>query len=327
MIADPDRLQDFRAVLKTDPTVYDLGNLVARGQEITHEFTIENPTDREVHVLGSDALTPCCSSILELPATIAARSQGKMKVSFRPGFQSGRKGVRFVVATDGGSSVPSRFSLLANLFAEVDVEEGGSTEPDLDLGMPIARNLRIIGRRSGTVGRDAPSILAVDPPSTGRFVGEAREVVLPSGIIESSRDVEILIPPFKALGKQNVNLRARWAGGQVWNHSLTCVVVAPIKVAPAGFVTQSTEPIASKAFLLRSSKIAFRVLKVEGPFAVEDAADSSKPLLVHSVRLVVDPAKVEYGKPLDIRITTDHPHQPTVVASVLVVKQEREGSR
>ena len=229
---------------------------MARGQEITWEFAIENPTGREARVLGSDPLTPCCSSVLEIPATIAAHSRGRMKVSLRPGFPSGREAVRFVVATDGGASVPSRFSLLANLFAEVDVEDRGGPEPEVDLGSPGTRRLRILCRRAETEGRDALDRLEVTPPATAGFVGPGREVALTSGIVESTREVVVRVPPSAELGRRSINLPARWADGREWNHSVACEVVAPLKVSPSGLVVRSSDAVATKAFLVNSSKAA-----------------------------------------------------------------------
>ena len=306
---------------------HDLGNVLSHGQEITHNFTIDNPTDREVHVFGSDSLTPCCSSILEAPSSIPAHSRATLKVSFRPGFQSGWKGVKFVVASDGGSAVASRFSLRANLFSEVDVEEIGGTEPESDVGEPWSRTVRIVARRGGSEGRDAPGVVDVPPPFSARFVGPLLEVALPSGIVESSRIVEVVMPPSVEPGKRSVNLRARWPDGREWNHPLTWQVVAPIRVTPSGIVVRSTEGVAVKSFAVSSSKVPFRILSVESPFAIEGRIDSSKPSRVHVLRLIVDPARANQATPVDVKITTDHPHQKTLIASVLVLAQEREGSR
>ena len=301
---------------------HDLGNVLSHGQEITHDFTIENPTDHEVRILGSDALTPCCSSILEIPSSIPSHSQAKLKVSFRPGFQSGRKGANFVVASDGGAAVTSRFSLHANLFAEVDVEEIGDPDPECEAGVSGSRRLRIIARRSLSEGRPTPVGVEVPPPSTARFEGAAREVVLPSGIVESSRIVEVLVPATIEPGKQVVTVRVRWTDGREWNHGLTWRVVAPVRMTPAGIVVRSTDEAAVKSFAVRSSRIPFRILSVESPFALEGEIDPSKSGLFHTIRLNVDPAKMDQAKPIDVKITTDPPLQPTVVASVLVLKQE-----
>src|SRR5690606_24171493 len=93
--------------------VHDLGIVLSRGQTIEYDFPPPNPTARAVRVLGAQALKPCCSEGVAVSGSIPARGEGRLSVRFKPGVQSGRKAVGFVVRTDRAEAPVSLSTLRA----------------------------------------------------------------------------------------------------------------------------------------------------------------------------------------------------------------------
>src|SRR5690606_18249787 len=96
---------------------HDLGVVLSRGQTIEHEFRLTNPADRPERILGAQALKPCCSEVAAVPTSIPAGGEARLAVRFKPGFQSGRKVVDFLVMTDRAEEPVRAFRLRSELVA------------------------------------------------------------------------------------------------------------------------------------------------------------------------------------------------------------------
>ena len=161
------RVEDTREI--------DLGTVLAYGQTLKHEFRLTNTTKRPIRLAGAVALTPCCSSVGSVATSIPPGGEAILPVFFSPGFQSGRKGVRFLVRTDDGEEPTRFFSLVADLAAEVEVAVTDGKGLSLPMGKPGMQAFRVIGRRTKMEGRRAPTTVVSASPLTARFRGEAIE--------------------------------------------------------------------------------------------------------------------------------------------------------
>ncbi len=79
---------------------FHLGAMIADDQTLRHTFVLANPWDRDVRILQASALSPCCSTIDPTATMIPRHSNLPVPVTFRPGFQAGRRRIDFLIATD-----------------------------------------------------------------------------------------------------------------------------------------------------------------------------------------------------------------------------------
>lgn len=49
---------------------HDFGPVLARGQTLRHEFSLTNPTNRPMRLIGAKLSTPCCSLLGPLPTDV-----------------------------------------------------------------------------------------------------------------------------------------------------------------------------------------------------------------------------------------------------------------
>jgi hypothetical protein len=122
---------------------HDLGIVLSRGQTIKHEFRLVNSTDRPVRVLDAQALMPCCSEVTAVPSSIPAHGEASLAVRFKPGFQSGRKSVGFLVRTDRAEEPASVYTLRADLVSEVQVATIAGKGLSLLMGESGKQGLRV----------------------------------------------------------------------------------------------------------------------------------------------------------------------------------------
>ncbi|CAN5901197.1 hypothetical protein BH23PLA1_BH23PLA1_27500 [soil metagenome] len=297
---------------------FDFGTTLSRGQELRHEFTLINPTDRSIRLLKAESLMPCCSAVGPFPETIRPDDSVELPVLFRPGSLSGRKGVRFVVWTDDPDHPVWELSVSADLVPEVRIEVVEGDDGPLALGISGSRTLRITCLRIGQEGRGPPEAVSASSPLSARFSGPPIERSLPGNRVESSLEILLDLPAAAEPGHQTGLLLFRWADGQTWEHQVSWQVTAPIQASPAGLILSSPDPTRREVHLSSSDR-PFRVLGVEGlllarpPDPVPDEARRS-----HAIRLSFDPSASTADAAFDVIIRTDHPHQPTVTLSVLV---------
>lgn len=94
-------------------------------------------------------------------------------------------------------------------------------------------------------------------------------------------------------------------------------VASHIRATPSGLVLKADAGSLPHQFFLRSEDRPFRILRVSGSVLArldEPLPEVAQP--VHRLALILKP---DSSGASDIRFTTDHPDQPTVTVSVLIL--------
>ena len=297
---------------------HDFGPILTLGQELRHRFTLSNPTDRSVRILRAEALTPCCSALGPVPEAIAPGDSVEMAVVFKPGTQSGKKGVRFAIQTDDPEDPFWEVSVSADLIPGIRIDHVEGAAGPFALGNPGEMSFVISCRRLGQEGREAPDSVKAISPLQARFDGPPVERELPEGLVEADRKVSVELPAASEPGEHKGQLVFRWADGSTWEHTIHWRVIAPIEASPTGlFLTSSAQSV--QKVIIKSLDRPFRITGVTCPsLAGPPGTFPDPPGRLHVLDLTFDPGQTDAGPVQDLIISTDQPDQPTVTVSVLV---------
>jgi hypothetical protein len=310
----PDRAQPAAP----EESMHDLGPILTTGQVLRHEFRLRNDLDRPLKILGAQSLTPCCSAVGSLPAAVLPGEVAAVPVTFRPGLQEGWKQVQFVVTTDDPDLPRRVYSLRAMLTAGLSVEplDGGASS--LALGEPGRQRYRVTCRRTGASGRSEPDSLSVAPPLEARFLGPATLTTLDGGMVQAARDLEVVIPPAFQVGPARGELQLRWADGSTHALPLAWQVRPSVEAVPSGLVLRAADTPERCALRITSRDRPCRILAVSGPGLADPPELPTDPGRDHILKFAIarDRRADTAG---DLQITTDHPLQPTVSVSVLIL--------
>jgi hypothetical protein len=303
---------------------HDFGPVLARGQELHHEFLLRNPTDRPIRLLDARANTPCCSAVGQRPEVIPPGGTAALPVVFRPGTQTTRKRVTFAVQTDNPARPWWSLAVSASMTAEIEVRPVAGQDASLPIGAPGHQRFQVICRRVGDEGRDVPEAVEVAPPLVAAL-GPTRLDRLSPLLTEATRDLVVTLPASREPGPRRVEVRLKWADGLSRDMVVTWKVTPLIDASPSELILREGAGPASRIVLLRAADRPFRILEVTGPsLAGPPGPLPTGPERLHALRLDLDPARAGAGAmATDVRIVTDHPDQPALILGVLVVPEGR----
>ena len=307
---------DYPHQLEAPSAIVDLGPLLARGQTLTHEFSLTNPSTRPIRILRIEALTPCCSTIKERPDVIAPGGSGILRVEFRPGFQSGRKVVEFVICTDDPTLPSRRYGLAATLVGEVEivVKDLDSTLPP---GVAGRQTYRALCRQAKGEGRSLPRAIVAGTRTMARFTSEGRTVER-DGVIESEREFVVDLLPDAISGTKRDAVRLEWRDGLDWTCPITWNVRSRVSATPAALIVRRSD-LEPKKVLIHAEDQPFRVLKVGGnDWASCDLHLPTAEAKSHILAIRVDAAKWPEGSVRELTIECDHPDGRGIPISILV---------
>ncbi len=305
---------------KSNDFEHDLGPVLASGQTIHHEFTLRNKSDRPLALLKGSSMTPCCSAVGPLPKSVPPRGEVQIPVVFKPGYQAGLKRVVFTVETD---AQPYAFSMRSRLFSAYEVKADEGSASSLPIGRAGTQKYTVTCRRKGSEGLGAPTRVDVAAPLQATFAAPV-ETKENDGLLVTTRRVEVSLPASKSPGAQRGELTFTWPDGRAETLMLGWDVTPLLRANPSGFVLKPLPDRVEQSIIVASDDWPIRILKVEGLLL----AESFEPIQVarthQTLRLTFDPALAKTTGASDIVITTDHPEQPTVVVTVLVVPGDPE---
>lgn len=312
------RLPTIASAPTDDASVHDLGVVLARGQTITHQFTLNNPSAQPLPILGAEPLTPCCSSIGPLPESVPARGSIDIPITFKPGSQTGRRQVTFVVRT-GDSANPTRlFTLLASLVPEVEVELLDNSDTSLLLGQTGKQRLRVTCRRAGDEGRGAPTKVQGEAILAATFAGPSVEDSHPDGTIETVRQIDVTLPAESSIGAKRAQLEFTWPNGAAHIHTLGWVVKPCIDATPSAFVLAHGDVSqTTRTIVLTAQDRPFRVRSIEGAILARPCDFQEGFARTHILKPTFTDLTSTGAGTSDLVITTDHPLQPVVFVSIL----------
>lgn len=315
-------LQEDRPHATTAGVVeHDFGAILAHGQTLKHEFPLTNHTGRAIRLLKAEAMTPCCSAIGPWPDLIPPGGQARLPVTFRVGFQSGRKRVTFLVQTDQSDRPLWRFALVAFLTAEVEATLQPGSDTTVKVGQSGRQAFSILCRQIGEKGRGAPASVHVTAPLSAALLGPAhRNGNAPEGVIETTQAIEVILPASNEEGIRRGELEIRWTEGTPFTIPIQWTVSPHLRAVPPGLVLNSSDDRAAQGILVQSESELFRILKVSGPLLAECLEPlPTEPKPFHNLRLVLDPSKAKGNQTSDLIIRTDHPTQAIIRVSVLAL--------
>jgi hypothetical protein len=116
--------------------------------------------------------------------------------------------------------------------------------------------------------------------------------------------------------------------GHRWWRRVSWDVTSAVRAIPSGFVASAAEGSVSRSVLVESDEMPFRIIAVANPLAVGAVATRSLELArSHTIKLEIDPGRAKGQRIESIRIATDHPAQPEVIVSVVVVSSQEGSAR
>ncbi len=309
-----------KSLLRIDESEFDFGALLARGQILRHEFKLTNLSERTVRLLGSQAMTPCCSSIGPLPDVIPPGGVVKIPISFRPGHGSSRKRVEFTVRADVPDVHTLVLAVRAAATAEIEIRRDAPIVT-LPIGRSGRQNLTIVSRRIGQEGRESPDGIEATLPLTAAFVGPKEERSLPGLWTETLSKVEVVMPAIPREGHQAGSVTLTWDGSLPVQVPIEWRVSPHIVAIPASLILEPWSKASGGpyTFILRSENSPFRITSISGPLRPTSPdtfpATSGRE---HRIELEFDGAKNWKPGPADVTISTDHPDQRSIDITVLL---------
>jgi hypothetical protein len=299
---------------------HDFGVILADGQTLRHEFELRNGTDRPVHVVGGAALIPCCSAIGPLPRVIPAHGSIKVVVSMKPGYQAGVRAARFIVETEDETQPRKALVLRATLFSAVEMKPASHSSTRLPVGAAGRQIFQLTTRTNGRLGRGLPDTVTVSSPLAAVFRGEATVRRDSSGLTAFAREVVVSIPPVTKPGPRRGELVFRWADGRTETRSIVWEITPRLQVSPSAVILPPTaRPVLQRVEVV-SDERAFTIEGVVGSVLTKWSCLCRRASRRQGVDLTLDASRATSGRAVDVTITTDHPDQPTVSLSVLVLR-------
>ncbi len=300
--------------------------VLGRGQVLSHEFALRNPTDRPIRLLKVTPFTPCCSSAVAAPEVIPPGGSVKLAVTLKTEGIRGRKRVEFLVEADPAGVLANRYAATATVSPEVDVTITPDSSGSLLVGQAGRQDLEVVSRRVGAEGRDAPGSIEANAPLTARFVGKPVVATFANGLIEATRHAEVVIPADSAApGSRRAEVMLRWPDGRSDRRVLTWEVRPRVSASPDGLVIKAGAGRTTRAVFLRvADDRPFRVVDLEGASLPGGAGSLPTPSTArHQLDLTIDnPAEPGTS---EIRLTTDHLDQAVVTISVLAMSVQKGG--
>jgi hypothetical protein len=301
----------------------DLGIKLADDHPIRHEFRLRNPTDAPIRLVNAMALKTCCSSIGPIPRMVPARGEVAVPVIWKIGHQSGRTRVQFVVATDRDDCRTIDLSLTADLHPAWEVSPLVDVPGKPSTATTTTQRFRVITRRLGAEGLPTPSVIDSAEPFRARFVGEATQETVPSGIVEATRNVEVSLAPNQGVGSYSGELQLKWADGTSKTYPVRREVSPHIRLSPSTLAVHSDDGSRTFQVVVSSDERPFRVLDVVGPALVKSVVPSPDPAVSHVLNFWLDPSRLDRSGTSEIEVATDHPAQASLKLKVYLVASEK----
>lgn len=221
------------------------------------------------------------------------------------------------------------FFLLTGISRRLDSSVPGWSEEGSDLSLPVARaghqQLIVTRRRTDRHGSDAPDSVTVMPPLMATFVGPVEERAQ-DGLIETNRTIELTLPACAVEGKRQAESLLAWNDGRTYLHHMTWSVTPCIKAFPRGLLLSASSGDESQTVVVHCEDRPFRILEIGGEALARPVGGiPTEAKHMHRLNLPLGWRRNDGCLVTDIRITTDHPDQPSLLLGVAVAPGERAG--
>jgi hypothetical protein len=291
----------------------------ADDQILRHEFTIQNASDRPMRLIRATALTPCCSSLGQLPEAIPPKGAARISATFQPGYRSGPKVVVFLIETDSENQGQFGLALRAELVSAWEAERLQNQPAYIPVGQPGGITFRVIARRKGSSGRALPESISAAPPVTAAFSGQAASRTGPDGTIEATREVVVSLPATSEPGLRRGELAFAWPDGRTERMPLGWEVRPRLRSTPSGLVFPRSDRPVERTIVVESDGLPFRVVGVGSPLLAVPVNLPDGRGTRHTIQIKLSVLNATRDRTTDVVIATDHPDQPSINLSVLVL--------
>ena len=249
-----------------------------------------------------------------------------MPVFLKVGHAADRKRVSFEIETDSPSRAIRTLVFVARFVPDWEVEEAPGDRGPMKIGQSSKRTYRVIGRRKAGEGRRAPTEIVATGSIEVESVMPPSEVESSDGVIENSRVVVVELPGQATSGDKIGSLTFRWPDGSSRVQEVPWSVKPSLQLVPPVLVLKPGSTPIEVSVEVRSDDRPFRVVKVSGGLITKDVPPSDRAETRQSLRITLDPGRVEPGIKPKIEVVTDHPDQPTLTLGVLVLPPSKGGS-
>jgi hypothetical protein len=312
------------APLEIRETEFDFGVQVAHGQTLRHEFTLTNTSEQRVTLVDGQALTPCCSSI-QVPSKIVEPGEiVRIPIEFRTGERTGRNRLEFVVRAVEQRPWSLGLAIYATLVPEIEIAPREPSDASLILNRAGFQRFRVTSRRLGDIGRDAPESIASTDGVDVRFEGPEHAQTDLNGMTIYERDILVRLPASPKPGSRRASFELKWPDGRRREHAITWNVAALIRASPAGIVLKPSDGRCKRSIALYAPDVKFAVAGVSGSLLADTPALTAADAKLHKIELDLDPARLEKPGATDIVFRTNHPDQPTIAVSVMVLPPQED---
>jgi hypothetical protein len=291
---------------------------VTDGSPLTFTFSTRNLLDRPLSIHGGTAFSPCCSSIGPLPTVVPPEGRLAIPVVLKTKGRAGQQQASFEVTTDDPKRSRIRLDVVANLVEECELVDIESDAAPVIVGRPAARRFRLVLRRKA--GAPTADYTVVSTPSLAvSFDGTTQEHPGPSGTLESWQDLLVSLPASTAPGRQVGELRLKRHDGSELARPFFWEVIPTIQATPKGLVLNAADGAVRRTILVHSSDGPIRIIGAEGAVLDGAAPLPEGPAESHRLDLTLAPSLASHTAS-NIEIITDHPGQPKVSVSVIVLR-------
>ncbi len=299
--------------------IHDFGGVLAQGQTLHHEFTLENSSQNPLRIIEAKALAACCSSIGEFPRVIPPKQAIKIPVSFHVGNQSGKHSAPFLLRTAGENNSSYAFSVQAELVPEFEAKLMEGSDQTINAGETGSQAIEITCRRSPKSGLSAPVSFTATPAIMANFRGPPRTRIMSHGLIESTFALDIVLPEGQDAGPRQAEVVLRWQDGTERVVPIRWYVELPIHASPKGLVLNAGEGTLTRRIRIHSAQGPFRVLGVSGQILAKAVDLDRSGRAEHLLAIELNPDRVQSGQATDIVVETDDLRQPRIFISAIVL--------
>jgi hypothetical protein len=298
---------------------YDFGVVMANGQDLRHDFKVVNAGKRDIHILNETVAMPCCTSFGLHPNVIPQGGTVSIPTILKAGQRTDYRRVRFALDTDDPRYPKRAFWLMAKLITPCEIEQLSDDGTRLLLGQPAQQKYRIKCRQFNSEGLGLPDHIETSPPLSASFSDDPVTRREGDGITETLRELRINIPPATELGRAQGTIIFRWGNGHEEKQVIEWEVQPHIRASPTGTVLHTSSAPQLLKLVITSIDSPFRIMGISCPLLPSELRVSTDSK--HSHRLEVPLITARLGQPAtaDLEIKTDHPLQPKVTISILII--------
>jgi hypothetical protein len=195
------------------------------------------------------------------------------------------------------------------------------TEHDLGVVLADGQTIRHEFALKNTSERSITST-----PLGASFLGTALTRDAPGGLVEATRELEVLIPPGRTPGARRGELVLSWRDGRTETQIINWEVRPHLTVSPRTIVLEAGVQHVRRRVVVASDCGPFIVKRVFGSLVRGTAPLPRIARVTHQLNIEFDAPAAAASRTVDVLIETDHPDQPAVSLGIIVLPNARKAA-